>query len=193
MNPWLMTENFQGDVKVYYENLFRHLSRFKNSTFVESGTLIGNGTQTALNAGFTKCLSVEIHDWCYKQAVSRFATEIASGKVKLWYGNSETMFEHMLAEVHEPATFWLDAHISAQYGAKLAKNCPVLDELQALKNHHIKNHVIMIDDCNCFDSADHDWISLSTVQRACLDINPAYKFEFLDAALPKNIMVAYVG
>lgn len=192
MNPWTSTGLLEGEVKYYYDNLYKHLLRFKNNVFVETGTYVGNGVATALRAGFQKCISVEIHESNYTVCVNRFQQEMQSGQVQLYLGNSETQFEQMVAQLNEPATFWLDAHISAQYGEKLSKNCPVLDELQVLKNHAIKNHVIMIDDCNCFDSPAHDWISLRSVQRACLDINPAYKFDFVDAVLPKNIMVAYV-
>ena len=48
MNPWEQTENFQGDVKIYYDNLLSHLKKFNNKIFVESGTFLGNGLQCAL-------------------------------------------------------------------------------------------------------------------------------------------------
>jgi FkbM family methyltransferase len=54
-NPWNKTENFEGEVKVYYDNLLKHLTRFKNKTFVETGTYIGNGLNCAIKAGFDKC------------------------------------------------------------------------------------------------------------------------------------------
>jgi hypothetical protein len=192
MNPWEKTENFEGDVAVYYANLQNHLNRFKKSVFVETGTYIGNGLKCALNAGFEKCYSIEIHKHLYDNAVSRFNEEIKSGKVELHYGDSSIIFNQIIEKINLPTTFWLDAHISAQYGEKLAKNCPILDELESIKNSFIKTHTILIDDLVCFGNAAHDFIPLSVVQNKILEINPAYKFELLDASIPQNILVAYV-
>jgi len=80
MNPWEKTENFEGDVKVYYDNLLNHFKKFKNELFVESGTFLGNGLKCALDAGFEKCFTIEIHPHLYEKAQSRFENEIKEGK-----------------------------------------------------------------------------------------------------------------
>lgn len=192
MNPWEATENFQGEVKVYYDNLKKHFAQFQNEIFVETGTYIGNGLQTALTTGFQKCYSIEIHKYLYDNAMKRFEKEIESGKVKLFHGNSEKIFPIIVEKLDKPATFWLDAHISSQYGDKLAKNCPIIEELQAIKNHQIKTHTILIDDMNCFNTPSHDDIPLGYVRDMIRSINKEYKFSFLDASIPGNIMVAYI-
>jgi hypothetical protein len=192
MNPWEATENFEGPVKTYYDNLQSHLNRFKNDVFVETGTYIGNGLKCAVNAGFSKCYSIEIHKYLHDRAKVRFADEIATGQVELYNGDSSILFKEIVDKLTAPATFWLDAHISAQYGEKLAKNCPVMDELECLLNHPIKTHTILIDDLNCFDNAAHDNIPLAEVLIKLREINPEYKFEFVDAAMPQNILVAHV-
>ena len=76
MNPWEQTENFEGDVKVYYDNLLDHFKKYKNKLFVESGTFLGNGLKCALNAGFEKCYTIEIHPYLYEKAQQRFENEI---------------------------------------------------------------------------------------------------------------------
>ena len=192
MNPWEATDNFVGEVKVYYDNLFKYLTQHPNEIFVETGTYIGNGIKTALQAGFTKCYSIEIHEYLYKNAVKRFEKEIAQGNVELLFGNSETLFQTIIDRLDRPVTFWLDAHISSQYGEKLAKNCPILEELAAIKTHHIKTHTILIDDLNCFDSPMHDNINIDLVGDALREINPDYKFKLVDAAIPNNILIAYL-
>lgn len=192
MNPWLATQDLQGDVALYYNNLFQHLLRFPNKFFVETGTYVGNGLNQALRAGFSRCLSVEIHDWCYQIAKNRFAEQIASSQVELFFGNSEQLFEQILQKVDSPATFWLDAHISSQYGNALAKNCPIFEELQAIDNHPIKTHTLLIDDINCFDNPSHDWITLDSVIQRCQQINSNYRFERLDAVIPQNILAVYL-
>lgn len=192
MNPWEATENFVGEVKVYYDNLTNHFIRFPNEVFVETGTYIGNGLQTALTTGFKKCYSIEIHKHLYDNTVKRFEKEIESGQVELFHGNSEELFPMIVEKLDRPATFWLDAHISSQYGEMLAKNCPVLEELHAIKNHSIKTHTILIDDMNCFNTPDHDDIPLGYVRDMIRSINREYKVEFLPASIPGNILAAYI-
>ena len=192
MNPWEKTENFEGEVKVYYDNLQKHLYKHKTDIFVETGTYIGNGLNCALNAGFNKCYSIEIHKYLYDNAVKRFEKEISIGNVELYYGDSSILFDDIVSKLTSRTTFWLDAHISAQYGEKLSKNCPVLDELDCIRNHPIKTHTIMIDDLNCFGNEAHDNIKFAEVVEKIRLINSEYKFEFADAAIPNNILIAYV-
>jgi hypothetical protein len=192
MNPWEKTENFEGDVKVYYDNLLAHFKRFKQQIFVESGTFLGNGLKCAVDAGFEKCYSIEIHEFLYKKAVARFSSEIQNKQVELLFGNSETLLAEIIKRLDKPATFWLDAHISSQYGQKLAKNCPILEELDAIDKSHIKSHTLLIDDLNCFGRPAHDRITVEQVKNRISQINSKYKFDFLDAARPQNILAAYV-
>ena len=192
MNPWEKTENFEGKVKVYYDNLLNHFKRFNNDVFIESGTFIGNGLNCALDAGFNKCYSVEIHEHLYKKNLNRFDSEIKKGSVTLFHGDSGTILKSVIAGLDRPATFWLDAHISSQYGKKLAKNCPIIEELETIKSHFIKTHTLLIDDLNCFGRPAHDRITLDQVKNKILEINSNYKFELLDAARPQNILAAYV-
>lgn len=192
MNPWEQTENFEGDVKVYYDNLSKHFNRFSNKIFVESGTFLGNGLKCALNAGFEKCYTVEIHSHLYEKAQLRFKDEINQGRVFSYLGDSEKILPKIINQITDQATFWLDAHISSQYGKKLAKNCPIIEELQTINSHYIKTHTLLIDDLNCFGRPAHDRITIEQVKNKILEINSNYKFEFLDAARPQNILVAYV-
>jgi len=192
INPWAKTENFEGEVKVYYDNLLSHFSRFKNNFFVETGTYIGNGLNCAIQAGYHKCYSIEIHEKFHNSSVKRFEEQIKQNKVKIFCGNSESYFKYIVSGLPEKATFWLDAHISSQYGEALAKNCPIMEELEAIKNHHIKDHTILIDDLNYFGNAMHDNIMLGDIIEYIRTINPNYKFEFLDSYCSNNILVAYV-
>lgn len=191
-NPWNKTENFEGEVKIYYDNLLQHFTKFKNKIFVETGTYIGNGLNCAIKAGFEKCYSIEIHKNIHDIAVNRFDSEIKNNKVKLFCGNSEIYFKQIVSCLKDKTTFWLDAHISSQYGQMLAKNCPIFEELEAIKNHEIKEHTILIDDLDCFDNNMHDNIKIDDVINYIKTINENYQFEFLDSWRPNNILVAYV-
>jgi len=191
-NPWLKTENFEGYVKTYYDNLLQHFTRFRNDYFVETGTHLGNGLKTALDAGHKKCYTIEIHEHLYLDACKRFAIEIEQGRVECRLGDSAVALPQIIAGLTGQTTFWLDAHISSNYGVKLAKNCPIFEELDAVDRSKIKTHTIIIDDVACFDNKAHDNIPLEQVQQRISKINPAYQFEFLDAHLPDNILVAYI-
>lgn len=192
MNPWEKTENFEGEVKVYYDNLLSHFKKFRNEIFVETGSFIGNGLNCALQAGFDKCYTIEIHPHIFEKVQKRFQAEISQGKIHSYLGNSETILPKIIKQLDKPATFWLDAHISSQYGAKLAKNCPIIEELAAIDQNPIKTHTLLIDDLNCFGRSAHDKITLEQVKEYIQKINKNYKFDFLDAARPQNILVAYI-
>ena len=192
-NPWLRTSDFEGPVKIYYDNLLKHFQRFRNHTFVETGTHLGNGLKCALDAGFEKCYTIEIHEYLYKDACNRFQQQILDGKVECMLGDSANLLPTIVSKLEHPATFWIDAHISGNYGDKIAeKNCPIYEELEAIAASAIRTHTLMIDDLACFDKPVHDNIPLQAVQEQILRINPEYKFEFLDSHLPKNILVAHL-
>ena len=58
--------------------------------------------------------------------------------------------KNVLENLNETACFWLDAHSGAQQYAKGNQDVPLLTELEHIKNHSIKNHIIAIDDAHLF-------------------------------------------
>ena len=58
--------------------------------------------------------------------------------------------KELLPTINEPCCFWLDAHAGASKYARGPKDVPLLDELEVIANHHIKNHIIAIDDAHMF-------------------------------------------
>ena len=193
-NPWLETDptKWSGRPLTYYTAVGSYFQRFRRPIFVETGTLVGNGLWCALQAGCDLSHSIEIHEHQYRAACERFQQEIQQGRVRLHHGDSGEILPSIIAEIHSPTLFWLDAHMSQNYGPKLAKSCPALEELDAIDRSAIRNHVILIDDVACFDNAAHDNIPLQAVKDRILEINPAYQFELLDAVLPGNILAAWV-
>src|ERR1041384_4254712 len=83
--------------------------RHPNTVFIETGTYLGDGVKAAIAAGFATIRSVELSDDLYEKNVRRFA---ANSQVKIFHGSSETQLWNMIADIKEPATFWLDAHYS---------------------------------------------------------------------------------
>lgn len=193
-NPWLETDptKWQGRTLDYYNAVGGYFRRWRRNCFVETGTLVGNGLWCALQAGFAECHSIEIHEHQYRAACSRFAQEIAHGQVHLHWGDSASLLAEVVDALTSPTLFWLDAHMSHNYGPQLAKACPAMEELAAIDRSAIRDHVILIDDVACFDNAAHDNIPLQAVQDRILAINPAYQFQLLDAVLPGNVLAAWI-
>ena len=194
-NPWLETDpaKWCGKPLTYYTAVGNYFKRFRRDIFVETGTLVGNGLWCALQAGSDLCHSIEIHEHQYLQAVERFQTEIAQGRVQLHLGDSADILPAIIKDIDRSTLFWLDAHMSQNYGPRLAKACPALEELAAIDRSAIRNHVILIDDVACFDNPAHDNIPLQAIKDRILAINSAYQFELLDAVLPDNILAAWVN
>lgn len=194
-NPWLETDpsKWSGRALTYYTAVGSYFRRFRRPIFVETGTLVGNGLWCALQAGFDQCQSIEIHEHQYQAACERFQQEIQQGRVRLHHGDSGKLLPTVVDNLDHPTLFWLDAHMSQNYGPQLAKACPALEELAAIDRSEIRTHVILIDDVACFDNPAHDNIPLQAVKDRILAINPAYQFERLDAVLPGNILAAWVA
>ena len=105
-------------------------------------------------------------------------------KLKLICGDSSEMLEGVLSELDEPACFWLDAHAGSSKYARGDCDVPLLKELAVIANHHIKNHIIAIDDAHMFgiqqlDSngnvmCDYTDVPYERVKEKILSINKNY-------------------
>lgn len=77
------------------------------------------------------------------------------GRLKLYQGDSVEKLREILDKIDEPCCFWLDAHSGAAKYAKGDKDVPLFDELDVIKEHKIKNHVIAIDDIHLFGTKQY--------------------------------------
>lgn len=147
--------------------------------FFETGTHHGDSVKTALNIGYKKVISVEIHKAFYLECEEKFKEEIDNKVVHLFWGDSKYYMEDMLSLVDSKAVFWLDGHIDGLNGD------PVWPELKAIKNHPIKNHTIIIDDVPKYFGDG------KILEQALLDINPNYKFVYEDALNESDMTTVY--
>ena len=113
-------------------------------TFIETGTHEG-WMIDRVGDQFEKVYSIELDETLYQRARERFQKK---GHIKLLHGDSAMKIKEVLAELNEPTLFWLDAHGS---GAITAANAPILDELEAIFAHPVREHLILIDDARHFD------------------------------------------
>lgn len=158
---------------------------FKNNYFVETGTYEGFGVLLALQAKFKHIISIEIDQNLYQSCKQKFSSY---PHVDIYHGDSAIVLGKIIENISEPITFWLDGHNSSSI--VLSKNTPILEELEQINNHPIKNHIILIDDIRCCNTAFFDFISRETIIKKIYAINPGYKVFFIDGFVARDILVA---
>lgn len=155
------------------------LNKYKNRVFVETGLWRGQGIQVALDCGFEKIYSCDIDPIWINYGVRRYSK---TPNVNIFYGNSVTFLNEVFKKETQNITFWLDAHIP---------KCPLLDELEVIKNSSVKNATILIDDLNLYEATNKEtWanetpISVKQIMYKIIEINPNYKF-FIEQRVRDN-------
>ena len=109
--------------------------------------------------------------------------EYCNGQLTLVHGDSANELKNVLEKIDQPICFWLDAHGGATKYAS-TDEVPLLKELEVIKSHHIKNHIIAIDDAHLFGQVQYDKhgdvvcdysnVSYETIESKLLEINPSY-------------------
>jgi hypothetical protein len=135
-----MSTDFEGnDFKKYKNNC---------SIFIETGSELGNGIQTALKAGFETVYSIELDEKFHNHCKERFKDD---NRVNLILGDSMVELPKLINDIKElNFLLWLDAHWSAEGYAGEMMHDFLPKEMQALipLNHKLKEAVVMIDDMN---------------------------------------------
>lgn len=161
-----------------------------NKYFIETGTFRGFGIGRALYSGlFEEFYSIELAPYYYEYCKNLYAD---FKNVKIFLGDSREVLPQILASIEKPATFWLDGHYSSEDTAKGLTNNPILEELECIKNHFIKNHTIMIDDAKLFGKAEFDFIEIDDLKKKIWEINPNYKISLYSRKEPDDMLLAVV-
>lgn len=159
------------------------LKRFRRPVFIETGTLYGDGTNAALDAGFKWVHSIEASGSLASDAKTRFL-----GKpVDVWTGDSGLILGSVLSIVYCPVTFFLDAHGDYNPDARYAAYCPLLLELRQIKESGRQGDIILIDDLKLLGNDLP--VQLSDVKEAVLAIDPSYKFSSTGIHSDDDILV----
>lgn len=167
-----------------------NFKRFKNELFIETGSFYGEGIQQAIDAGFENIISIELSPKYFSICVNRFNF---NPQVKIVFGDSYKVLKEILPQINKRITFWLDGHHSCEDTALGDFWAPLLQELDAIKSHHIKNHTILIDDMRCWNEYDskHGFETKDIIKKLH-DINQDYKIEYLEGVTKDDILVAYI-
>jgi hypothetical protein len=172
-----------------------NFKKYKSNLFIETGSFQGDGIQQALDAGYEKVISIELSEKYFEISRNRF---ISDPRVTIVKGDSYKVLPSILNEIKEKCTFWLDGHHSCGDTALGDYWAPLIQELDAIKNHWIKNHTIMIDDMRCWQEPNpvHGFF-IEDIYKKINEINSNYLIDFLDGGerhnrLEKDILVAYL-
>lgn len=120
------------------------------SEFFETGTYLGDTLGYIAKSG-VHCTSIELSEELYQLACKRFS---GYRNVKLVLGDSGKKLPESLNKIDKPVLFWLDGHYSSGITASAEAHSPINTELEAILNHSVKKHVILIDDARCFDGSN---------------------------------------
>ena len=186
-------------------------SQYKNQIFLETGTFEGGGVWTALEMGFSTIISIEI-DRDYFQKSRRYIETFGSHEVGekifdddplffqfqsgqqvyLYLGDSMEVLPRILKNISTPITFWLDAHAgnTPTHGKILV---PLLEELDIISKHPVKNHSFLIDDRRLMGVNYWGEVTQDKVISKLLEINENYVIEYIDSPhAAQDIIGAFV-
>lgn len=165
---------------------------YMSSHFVETGTFDGSGIQFALRAGFKNIYSVELNDLLFNLAKKKFAQ---NKNIHLFHGDSGKILWDVIKNIDDRITFWLDGHNGVP-DPNGGKNTPLMEELEQIKWHPHKDHIIIIDDMHCCGTILFDGFTREDIANKVLEINSNYVISYIpggdDGEYPENIMIAHI-
>jgi hypothetical protein len=171
------------------------LLEYSNSTFVETGTYKGDTLELVRASNNFKYLhSMELSEPYHKRCADRF---VNYENTIIHKGNSRYDLVNIIQSINTEITFWLDSHWSGgaenvDIGCDPELKCPILHELDQIKNHSIKTHIIMVDDIRLMDGS-HFEVTLDEIVTKIMEINPNYTIKFYnDECAEKDVLVAYI-
>lgn len=154
------------------------LKRFQKErglrTLIETGTYFGD-TLFRVKNDFQNIYSIELDENLHRYASKRFARY---PHIHLVRGDSAKMLPQVLSSVQEPCLLWLDAHWSGGVTGKGALDSAVSAELEAIRSHPIKEHVVLIDDISSgAEQRETGYLSVQALESFFRGVNPRYRFE----------------
>jgi hypothetical protein len=156
----------------YKQQVLRDLAkRYKLGTMIESGTYFGQMDFT-LKDVFSQIYTIELVPHLHAKAKSWLAKY---PHIDCILGDSSVVIPSLLNILRQPCLFWLDAHYSGGLTGKTDIETPISFELDAVLNHTIRNHVVLIDDARLFDGTN-GYPLLSSLRDMVICVRPDLSF-----------------
>ncbi|MFD2369932.1 FkbM family methyltransferase [Brevibacillus sp. GCM10020057] len=183
--PYLLTEQETWDfwmhemptIQFKVSTVEMHARGHGLRTFIETGTYKGDMVQ-AVKHLFTQMYSIELDDALCEAARLRFADD---PHIQIVHGDSGSVLPAILDSITEPCLFWLDGHYvpRSPETARGDVDTPILQELTAILQHPVPNHVILIDDARCFIGPNpllNDYPTIQQLQEFVRKLRPDMSF-----------------
>lgn len=152
-----------------------HARRHHLEVLVETGTYLGD-TVAAFANDFTRIVSIELSEALHAGAAERFRDR---PNIEILQGDSASRLRDVLAGLDVPALFWLDAHWSAGVTARGRLDTPISEELDAILEHAVDGHVVLIDDARDFVGAN-DYPTIEGLRHSVAERAPERSFVVAD-------------
>lgn len=136
----------------------RFAAAFALDTLVETGTGSGDMIEATKDL-FHQIYTIELHPLLFDQARLRFS---AWDYIAVLEGDSGQRLPDVLANIHTPCLFWLDAHYAWGDTTPEKKDTPIREELGHILSHGYR-HVLLIDDARYF-TGKRDYPSLDELR-----------------------------
>lgn len=154
------------------------LGDYLNPVFIETGTNTGLGVKEAISHGFKKIISIDIEERYIAAAREEFTSDkYPDVEFEFVEGSSADVLGDIISNLNEKITFFLDGH-------GCGKN-PLGAELEAIKNHPIKDHTILVDDVRMLGH-NHGYFGefwgedtrRDIIIKAVMEVNSDYKISY---------------
>ncbi|WP_371364155.1 hypothetical protein SRRS_49980 [Sporomusa rhizae] len=149
--------------------------RFDLDTLIETGTYLGTTVWSVRNY-FRRIISIELGQDLYERAKKLFES---LEHVSIIKGDSGKVLPIVLDFIDKPCLFWLDGHYSEGITACGDIQTPIIQEIEAVFAHPVKQHVILIDDARLFVGKD-DYPKLDEFIQHVKRINNNVNVEVVD-------------
>jgi hypothetical protein len=141
--------------KEFLSGLQDDCSRFP--VFIETGTHCG-GTLFAMEPLFEKLYTIEISPPLFNSTKRSYEGE----KIEFILGDSSEIFPMLLPLISEKAIFFLDGHWSGGGTGQGEKDCPLVEELEAIQHLFTSEAILIIDDYRLFNTnPGQDWTDIN--------------------------------
>jgi len=143
--------------------------------FIESGTFLGD-TVYPLSFFFDRLYTIEIKTDLHEKAKETFK-KMGITNVSFHLGDSAHVLQKILEEVTQPAVFFLDGHYSHGITGRGEKDCPLLEELDAVNKYYNEKSIIIVDDYSMFGKNEtENWTEITDQNvMKCFDPAKIYK------------------
>ncbi len=114
-------------------------------TFVETGTWTG-ATILAMEKHFSKLHTIEVKKKFHRDAKSKYN----GNKIDFHLGDSSKVLHELIPKLTGNTVFFLDGHWSSGNTGRGDKDCPLVEEVEAIHAKHTYAAIIIIDDYRLF-------------------------------------------